>query len=51
MIEVTDVSIAELSRNTLLSHACGVGEPLRDEQTRAIICAAVANYSPDLPRL
>lgn len=34
-----------LSRNTLLSHACGVGEPLRDEQTRAIICAAVANYS------
>ena len=37
--------LAELSRNTLLSHACGVGEPLRDEQTRAIICAAVANYS------
>ncbi|MFP8911464.1 aromatic amino acid lyase, partial [Pseudomonas aeruginosa] len=37
--------LAELSRNTLLSHACGVGEPLRAEQTRAIICAAVANYS------
>ncbi|VXC94035.1 Histidine ammonia-lyase [Pseudomonas sp. 8Z] len=37
--------LAQLSRNTLLSHACGVGEPLKDEQTRAIICAAISNYS------
>lgn len=37
--------LAQLSRNTLLSHACGVGEPLKDEQTRAIICAAITNYS------
>lgn len=37
--------LAQLSRNTLLSHACGVGAPLKDEQTRAIICVAVANYS------
>ncbi|XBS70206.1 histidine ammonia-lyase [Acerihabitans sp. KWT182] len=37
--------LATLSRNTLLSHACGVGPALRNEQTRAIICAAIANYS------
>ncbi|CAM3247694.1 histidine ammonia-lyase [Pseudomonas floridensis] len=37
--------LSRLSRNTLLSHACGVGAPLADEQTRAIICAAVLNYS------
>ena len=33
--------LSQLSRNTLLSHACGVGTPLPDEQTRAIICAAI----------
>ncbi|WP_337057484.1 HAL/PAL/TAL family ammonia-lyase [Pseudomonas sp. USHLN015] len=37
--------LAALSRNTLLSHACGVGPVLEDEQTRAIICCAIANYS------
>ncbi|TWC41467.1 histidine ammonia-lyase [Pseudomonas sp. SJZ079] len=37
--------LAQLSRNTLLSHACGVGPALTNEQTRAIICAAIANYS------
>lgn len=37
--------LSRLSRNTLLSHACGVGAPLPDEQTRAIICAAIVNYS------
>lgn len=37
--------LAKLSGNTLLSHACGVGEPLSDEQTRAIICCAIINYS------
>ncbi|WP_271409585.1 HAL/PAL/TAL family ammonia-lyase [Pseudomonas sp. Q1-7] len=36
---------AALSRNTLLSHACGVGPMLADEQTRAIICCAIINYS------
>jgi histidine ammonia-lyase len=35
----------QLSHNTLLSHACGVGALLSIEQTRAIICAAIANYS------
>jgi len=37
--------LSQLSRNTLLSHACGVGVALPDEQTRAIICAAIINYS------
>ncbi|ROM16984.1 histidine ammonia-lyase [Pseudomonas protegens] len=37
--------LSQLSRNTLLSHACGVGPVLADEQTRAIICAAIINYS------
>jgi len=37
--------LSQLSRNTLLSHACGVGAPLSNEQTRAIICAAIINYS------
>lgn len=37
--------LAQLSRNTLMSHACGVGEPLSVPQTRAIICCAIVNYS------
>ncbi|MNG91576.1 Histidine ammonia-lyase [compost metagenome] len=37
--------LTQLSRNTLMSHACGVGAPLSDDQTRAIICCAIVNYS------
>jgi histidine ammonia-lyase len=37
--------LSRLSRNTLLSHACGVGPVLPDDQTRAIICAAIVNYT------
>jgi len=37
--------LSQLSRNTLLSHACCVGPALPDEQARAILCAAVINYS------
>lgn len=37
--------LAQLSRNTLLSHACGVGPLLTETQTRAIICAALANFA------
>ncbi|MBJ7222211.1 MULTISPECIES: HAL/PAL/TAL family ammonia-lyase [unclassified Brenneria] len=44
-ITLDDDELSTLSRNTLLSHACGVGAPLSDEQVRAIICAAIANYS------
>ncbi|MBX8495351.1 histidine ammonia-lyase [Pseudomonas cichorii] len=44
-VSLADEQLSRLSRNTLLSHACGVGAPLPDEQTRAIICAATLNYS------
>ncbi|MEK1942516.1 MAG: histidine ammonia-lyase [Pseudomonas sp.] len=44
-VALHDDQLAQLSRNTLLSHACGVGAPLPAEQTRAIICAAVNNYA------
>ena len=44
-ITLPEAQLHQLSRNTLLSHACGVGPVLSDEQTRAIICAAVHNYS------
>ncbi|WP_336804020.1 histidine ammonia-lyase [Erwinia aphidicola] len=37
--------LSQLSRNTLMSHACGVGPVLSDVQARAIICAAIANFS------
>ena len=44
-VSLKDEQLSQLSRNTLLSHACGVGAPLADEQTRAIMCAAILNYS------
>ncbi|RIX97776.1 histidine ammonia-lyase [Aureimonas flava] len=34
-----------LSRNIVLSHACGLGEPLGREETRAVMAAQVAGYS------
>ncbi|MDH4570274.1 histidine ammonia-lyase [Pseudomonas sp. BN414] len=44
-VVLTAEQFATMSRNTLLSHACGVGPVLAEEQTRAIICCAIANYS------
>lgn len=44
-VTLSGPELAQLSRNTLLSHACGVGAPLLPEQTRAIMCAAVNNYA------
>ncbi|MDN3526534.1 histidine ammonia-lyase [Halomonas sabkhae] len=37
--------LQRLSHHTLMSHACGIGPPLRTEQVRAILCCAVINYS------
>lgn len=37
--------LQRLSHHTLMSHACGIGTPLRTEQVRAIMCSAVVNYS------
>ncbi len=44
-VSLEGAQLSQLSRNTLLSHACGVGPALSDEQTRAIICAAIINFS------
>lgn len=44
-ITLPEDQLSQLSRNTLLSHACGVGPLLTREQVRAILCAAIANYS------
>jgi histidine ammonia-lyase len=44
-VTLSGPELAQLSRNTLLSHACGVGAPLLPEQTRAIMCTAVNNYA------
>lgn len=33
-----------LSRNILLSHSCGVGRPLEQAETRAIMAAQIANF-------
>lgn len=44
-ITLPEEQLSQLSRNTLLSHACGVGPLLEREQVRAILCAAIANYS------
>lgn len=37
--------LVRLSYHTLMSHACCVGAPLRDDQVRAIMATAVVNYS------
>lgn len=34
-----------LSRNIILSHACGVGQPLDKTETRAIMAAQIANFA------
>lgn len=36
--------LQRLSYHTLMSHACGIGPPLKSEQVRAIICCAIVNY-------
>jgi histidine ammonia-lyase len=47
---LSDVTIsleqqAKLSRNILMSHAAGIGEPLTVSQTRAIMVAAINNFA------
>ena len=37
--------LRDLSRNLLMSHACGVGEPLSVAQTRAIMACAINNFA------
>ncbi|MHB2018324.1 MAG: histidine ammonia-lyase [Candidatus Xenobia bacterium] len=42
---VTVALASELSANIVMSHACGVGEPLLPEQARAIVTCAVYNFA------
>ncbi|WP_077523050.1 HAL/PAL/TAL family ammonia-lyase [Salinivibrio kushneri] len=44
-VVLNPTQLEQLSWHTLMSHACGVGQPLSDEQVRAIMCCAVVNYS------
>ncbi|WP_263263877.1 histidine ammonia-lyase [Pseudomonas sp. RIT-PI-S] len=44
-VTLSGAELAQLSHNTVLSHACGVGPALPEEQARAIICAAINNYA------
>ncbi|MDH2067243.1 histidine ammonia-lyase [Pantoea sp. GD03673] len=44
-ITLSEDELGQLSRNTLMSHACGVGPVLSKPEARAILCAAIANYS------
>ena len=37
--------LRDLSRNILMSHACGVGDPLSVTQTRAIMACAINNFA------
>jgi len=37
--------LVRLSSNTLQSHACGIGEPLGVDLTRAVLCAALQNFA------
>src|SRR5260221_6780375 len=55
-IRLTGEQQAQLSRNTLLSHACGVGQPLSVTATRAImassfndLCHGQSGVSPAVP--
>src|SRR5215470_3783074 len=40
-VKLAPDELAQISRNTLLSHACGVGEPLHPAETRSIMVALV----------
>jgi histidine ammonia-lyase len=55
-VRLTGEQQAQLSRNTLLSHACGVGQPLSVTATRAImassfndLCHGQSGVSPAVP--
>lgn len=44
-VVIDKVRQSTLSHNILMSHACGVGEPLGREETRAIMVAQVNNFA------
>lgn len=42
---VEDTQLRELSRNIVMSHACGVGEALSTHETRAIMACAINHFA------
>ncbi|MBU8879926.1 histidine ammonia-lyase [Bacillus sp. FJAT-29790] len=44
-VSVPPEKLSELSRNIIMSHACGMGTPLPHDQVRAIMFSAVLNFS------
>ncbi|MFC4766265.1 histidine ammonia-lyase [Effusibacillus consociatus] len=44
-VRITAEQSSALSRNVIMSHACGVGNPLPEDQVRAIMFCAVVNFS------
>lgn len=43
-VAVSPAQARDLSRNLIMSHACGLGEPLPDDAVRAIIAAQINNF-------
>ncbi len=44
-VRIEPGSLRDLSRRIVMSHACGVGEPLSDEEVRAIIFCQIVNFA------
>jgi histidine ammonia-lyase len=44
-VRITSEQSSILSKNIIMSHACGVGDPLSQDQVRAIMFSAVVNFS------
>lgn len=42
---IAPADMGTLSNRIILSHACGVGQPLPDERVRAVIACAINNYA------
>lgn len=44
-VRIDSQSLRDLSQRIVMSHACGVGDPLSEEEVRAIMFAQIANFS------
>lgn len=44
-VSVPANQLSKLSRNIIMSHACGMGDPLPNDQVRAIMFSAILNFS------
>lgn len=44
-VRIDSQSLRELSERIIMSHACGVGDPLSEEEVRAIMLAQILNFA------